>query len=85
MHGQSASAGISVPSELLEQAELPGLEARLPFPRMTFSERRYKLFGLVANRDIPGDKLIWWYRARCSKGEEMHKIMKEHALGSLRR
>ncbi len=67
--------------ELLRQAENPGLEAQLPFPSMTFGERRYKLFGLVTNRDIPGDKLIWWHRARCGKGEEMHGIMKEDMAG----
>ncbi len=67
--------------ELLEQAELPGLEAQLPFPSMTFNKNRYKLFGLVTNRDIPGDELIWWHRKRCGKGEEMHKIMKEDLAG----
>jgi len=67
--------------ELLQQADIPGLEVQLPFPSMTFGERRYKLFGLVTNRDLPGDELIWWYRARCGKGEEMHKIMKEDLAG----
>ena len=67
--------------ELLQQAELPGLEAQLPFPSMTFGEKRYKLFGLVTNRDIAGDELIWWHRKRCGKGEEMHKIMKEDLAG----
>jgi len=67
--------------ELLQQAEIPGLEAQFPFPSMTFGERRYKLFGLVTNRDLPGDKLIWWDRERCGKGEEMHKIMKEDLAG----
>jgi hypothetical protein len=67
--------------ELLEQAELPGLEVQLPFPSMAFGEKRYKLFGLVTNRDIPGDEVIWWHRKRCGKGEEMHKIMKEDLAG----
>jgi len=67
--------------EPLRQAEIPGLEAQLPFPSMTFGERRYKLFGMVTNRDLAGDKLIWWYRERCGKGEEMHKIMKEDLAG----
>jgi hypothetical protein len=67
--------------ELLEQAEFPGLEAQLPFPSMTFGEKRYKLFGLVTNRDLPGDRLIWWHRERCGKAEEMHKIMKEDLAG----
>ena len=53
------------------------MEAQLPFPSMTFGEKRYKLFGLVTNRDLPGDRLIWWHRERCGKAEEMHKIMKE--------
>ncbi|MDO8567583.1 MAG: IS1380 family transposase [Dehalococcoidales bacterium] len=67
--------------ELLGQAELPGLEAQLPFPRMSFGQRQYKVFGMVTNRDIPGDKLIWWHRERCGKGEEIHKIMKEDLAG----
>jgi hypothetical protein len=67
--------------ELLEQAELPGLEVQLPFPTMAFGDKHYKLFGLVTNRDIPGDELIWWHRKRCGKGEEMHKIMKEDPAG----
>lgn len=67
--------------ELLEQGELPGLEAQVPFPRVSFGQRQYKLFGIVTNRDIPGDKLIWWHRARCGKGEEIHKVMKEDLAG----
>ncbi|MBM3157997.1 MAG: IS1380 family transposase [Chloroflexi bacterium] len=67
--------------ELLEQAELPGLEAQLPFPSMSFGEKRYKVFGMVSNRDIPGDKLVWWHRGRCGKGEEIHKVMKEDLAG----
>jgi len=67
--------------ELLGQVELPGLEVQLPFPRMSFGQRQYKVFGMVTNRDIPGDKLIWWHRERCGKGEEIHKIMKEDLAG----
>jgi len=67
--------------ELLQQAEFSGLQAQLPFPSMSFGGRRYKVFGMVTNRDIPGDKLIWWHRARCGKGEEIHKVMKEELAG----
>jgi len=67
--------------ELLKQAEFPGLQAQLPFPSMSFGERQYKVFGMVTNRDIQGDKLIWWHRARCGKGEEIHKVMKEDLAG----
>ena len=48
---------------------------------MSFGQRQYKIFGLVTNRDIPGDNLIWWLRARCGKGEEIHKVMKEDLAG----
>ena len=67
--------------ELLQQAELPGLQAQLPFPNMSFGEKRYKVFGMVTNRDMPGDDVIWWHRLRCGKGEEIHKIMKEDLAG----
>jgi hypothetical protein len=49
---------------------------------MNWGEKKYKLFGLVTNRDLAGDKLIWWSRERCGKGEEMHAIMKHDLAGS---
>jgi hypothetical protein len=67
--------------ELLPQKELPGMEDQLPFPTMNWGEKRYKLFGLVTNCDLPADKLIWWSRERCGKGEEMHSILKEDLAG----
>jgi hypothetical protein len=67
--------------ELLAQRELPGLEVQLPFPTYIWKEKQYKLFGLVTNRDLAGDKLIWWSRERCGKGEEMHAIMKHDLAG----
>ena len=67
--------------ELLQQKEFPGMDAQLPFPTMNWGEKKYKLFGLVTNRDLPGDQLIWWSRERCGKGEEMHAIMKHDLAG----
>jgi hypothetical protein len=67
--------------ELLQQKELPGMEAQLPFPTLNWGEKKYKLFGLVTNRDLPGEQLIWWSRERCGKGEEMHAIMKHDLAG----
>jgi len=70
--------------EPLAQQELPGMAepAQLPFPTMTFGERqRYKLFGVVTNRDLPGEALIWWHRERCGKAEEAHAIMKDDLAG----
>ncbi len=70
--------------EQLKQLELPGLEDQpcLPFPTMDFADqRRYKLFGVVTNRDLPGEELIGWYRERCGKSEQAHAIMKDDLAG----
>ncbi|MCH9045239.1 MAG: IS1380 family transposase [SAR324 cluster bacterium] len=70
--------------EPLAQLELPGVEeqACLPFPTMDFGDKqRYKLFGLVTNRDLPGEELIRWHRERCGKAEEAHAVMKEDLAG----
>jgi hypothetical protein len=68
--------------EPLRQLELPGMEEPvLPFPVMTFEEQRYKLFGLVTNRTLPGAELIWWSRERCGKSEEAHAVMKDDLAG----
>jgi hypothetical protein len=69
--------------EVLEQPALPEMEGQisLPFPTMNFGSQKYKVFGIVTNRDIPGDELIWWYRERCGKSEEAHSVMKEDLAG----
>jgi len=30
------------------------MEGQLPFPTMTFEKKRYKVFGIVTNRDMDG-------------------------------
>ena len=69
--------------EALEQPAFPEMDqqACLPFPTMSFGSVKYKVFGIVTNRDIPGDELIWWYRERCGKSEEAHSVMKEDLAG----
>jgi|WetSurMetagenome_2_1015567.scaffolds.fasta_scaffold111739_1 hypothetical protein len=70
--------------EVLEQPALSGMDEQqlsLPFPTMNFGSVKYKVFGIVTNRDIPGDELIWWYRQRCGKSEEAHSVMKEDLAG----
>ena len=69
--------------EPLEQQPLSGMEEQLslPFPTMDWEGLKYKVTGIVTNRDLPGDELIWWYRARCGKSEEAHSIMKEDPAG----
>jgi hypothetical protein len=67
--------------ELLEQPELPGMEGQMPFPAMTIAEKRYKIFGIVTNRDIDGSELVTWLHRRCGKSEEAHSVMKEDLAG----
>lgn len=69
--------------EPVEQPTLPKLEDQLelPFPTMNWEGVPYKVTGIVTNRDLPGDELIWWYRVRCGKSEEAHSIMKEDLAG----
>src|SRR3954447_12773810 len=42
---------------------------------------RFKLFGIVTNRTLPGDQVIWWLRGRCGKSEEVHAVMKTDLAG----
>ena len=70
--------------EPLKQLELAGIgeQQSLPFPTVSFSERgRYKLSGIVTNRDIDGEELIRWYGQRCGKSEQVHAVMKEDLAG----
>ena len=70
---------------LKEQMDLEGLELEqkeLPFPTMELgSKGKYKIYGIVTNRDLPGEELILWYRKRCGKSEEVHAVMKEDLAG----
>jgi hypothetical protein len=62
--------------EPLRQLPL-GDEAKLPFPTQAFPGRgACKLFGVVTNRKIAGDQVIWWLRERGGKSEEVHSVMK---------
>jgi hypothetical protein len=69
--------------EAIEQQALPGMDEQisLPFQTMNWGPVKYKITGIVTNREIPGDELIWWYRGRCGKSEEAHSIMKEDLAG----
>lgn len=69
--------------EPVSQPDLPGLDLQrdLPFPTLDMERQRYKVTGIVTNRDIPGDELIWWHRQRCGKSEEVHAVMKKDLAG----
>lgn len=55
---------------------------QLPFPVEDFGAKgQYKLFGIVTNRTLPGDQVIWWLRERCGKSEEVHSVIKNDLAG----
>jgi hypothetical protein len=67
--------------EPLRQLDL-GDADQLPFATEEFAAKgRYKLFGVVTNRTLPGDAVIWWLRERCGKSEEAHAVMKGDLAG----
>jgi hypothetical protein len=67
--------------EPLRQLDLGDVE-QLPFPTAEFGSKGcFKLFGVVTNRQLPGDQVIWWLRERCGKSEEVHAVMKTDLAG----
>ena len=70
--------------EPLNEQPLPGMETQLelPFPAMRLGDGAWhKVFGMVTNRSIAGDELVWWSRQRCGKGEEVHGVLKDDLAG----
>ena len=67
---------------LRDQLELPGCEtAEDPDQVQAHSGERYKVYGIITNRDVGGNELIQWYRERCGKSEEVHAVMKDDLAG----
>ena len=57
-------------------------ELELPVPMMQMPDQGwYKITGIVANRELPGDEVARWYRERCGKREEVHGVLKEDLAG----
>jgi len=68
--------------EPVRQAVLPGMEGQLPFPAVALGEGRlYKVTALITNREAPGPEVIRWYRERCGKSEEVHRVLKDELAG----
>lgn len=66
------------------QPYLPGMDALpqdLPFQTMSLKTGAFKIFGIVTNRDLPGNDLIAWYRKRCGDSEKVHSIEKSDLCG----
>jgi hypothetical protein len=66
-----------------EQQCLPGMDddKQYPFATMTEQGRKYKVFGIVTNKDQPGNELINWLYERCGQSEEVHRAMKDDFAG----
>ena len=70
--------------ERLIEQPLPAMDGqmKMPFPAMELSNRGwFKVFGVVTNRTLAGDEVIWWSRQRCGKGEEVHSVLKSDLAG----
>ena len=52
-------------------------EKQYPFQTITTNGRKYKVFGIVTNRDVNGNDLINWLYERCGESEEVHRAMKD--------
>ena len=73
---------VATRKRLQDQLELPGCEtAEDPDQIQTHSGERYKVRGIVTNRDVDGNELVRWYRERCGKSEEVHAVMKDDLAG----
>ena len=70
--------------EPLRNPPLPGMASQLNLsvPVMETAEGGwFKVFGVVTNRDVDPEELVWWSRQRCGKGEEVHSVLKEELAG----
>ena len=69
--------------EPLRNPPLPGMEGQLNLPSIMEAPEGgwYKVFGVVTNRDLDPEELVWWSRQRCGKGEEVHSVLKEDLAG----
>ena len=78
-HSKNSPEYLMATRERLIEQPLPAMEGqmKMPFPAMELSNRDwFKVFGVVTNRTLAGDEVIWWSRQRCGKGEEVHSVLK---------
>jgi len=71
--------------ELIEPKSEKERQLSFNFPTMLMNNAgkccRYKIFGIVTNRTIPGNELIKWFRQRCGESELVHARMKDDFAG----
>jgi hypothetical protein len=54
-----------------------------PFPVIELEGNKYKIHGLVTNRELPAPELVQWYYDRCGNSEEAHAILKNDLAGGV--
>jgi len=54
-------------------------QKELPFPTLDMEKIHYKVFGIVTNMDLKGDKPLDWHHKRCGKSK---KSPQHHERGS---
>ena len=70
--------------EPLRDPPLPGMASQLNLSVPVMETAKggwFKVFGVVTNRDVDPEELVWWSRQRCGKGEEVHSVLKEDLAG----
>jgi hypothetical protein len=73
---------VATRKQLHDQLALPGCETTEESDQIqAHSGNRYKVRGIVTNRDVDGHELVRWYRERCGQSEEVHAVMKDDLAG----
>ena len=75
---------LAIRERMQDQLMLPGIEQDekgFPFQTMVKDRVKYKVFGIVTNRDCDGQELIEWHYERCGRSEQAHSVMKEDLAG----
>ena len=75
---------IATREPLREQGTLmPMPQVEYPFPVIELNDKKYKLHGIVTNRDLPAPALVHWHYGRCGNSEEAHDILKNDLAGGV--
>lgn len=73
---------LAIRERIQDQRCFEGMEqVQCGFPTMEMSSVRYRVFGIVTNRDCEGQELIEWHYKRCGRSEQVHGVMKEELAG----
>jgi hypothetical protein len=77
--------GDSAPPELLQMKLWDDEEiGKLPIASVhptLMNGTIYKVFALVTNLDLAAEEVVVWYRKRCGKSEEIHRVLKDELAG----